>query len=323
MSIIEVRAFAEDVAGQIPKYLPEEYADIECRVLEGMKNNSVLKTGISFRMPDSNAAPIVYMEPFYQEVQSGRPVESVLEEIAECVAKSMPSRDLLDGLDLLSYDSVKERLKVELINTKANRAMLGSHPHMSMEDLSAICRIELGRTEHGMNATIKVSDEMLARWGIKREELFQKALENTKENHPPILLEMDQIVREMGGGSTVQRNFLKEEQAPDFEDSIYVLTNPSRTGGAAAVLHPETLEQMGRLFPEGYYLLPSSVHEFLIVPKSMGISPKELGEMVRDVNRQAVSREEVLSDRVYEYDKEKGRILQVPESIEKGRGMER
>lgn len=89
------------------------------------------------------------------------------------------------------------------------------------------------------------------------------------------------------------------------------------------MLHPETLEQMSRLFPEGYYLLPSSVHEFLIIPKSMDISPKELGEMVRDVNHQMVSKEEILSDRVYEYDKEKRRILQVPESIEKERGMER
>lgn len=321
--MIEVKTFAEDVAGQIKEYLPKEHADIECRVLEGRKNNGVLKTGVSFRMPGSDVAPIVYMEPFYQEVRAGRPMEEVLEEIAGSAVKAIPDKDLLGGLDLLSYDSVKEHLKVELINTKANRAMLCSHPHMSVEDLSAICRIELGRTEDGMNATVKVSDEMLVRWGIKREELFQKALENTKEKHPPVLLEMNQILWEMEDRAAAQGNLLKEEQVPDFECSMYVLTNPSRTGGAAAMLHPETLEQMSRLFPEGYYLLPSSVHEFLIIPKSMDISPKELGEMVRDVNHQMVSKEEILSDRVYEYDKEKGRILQVPESIEKERGMER
>ena len=53
----------------------------------------------------------------------------------------------------------------------------------------------------------------------------------------------------------------------------------------------------------------------LIVPKSPEIDPRELGEMVRAVNRAEVAKEEQLSDRVYEYDREAGMIRQVPESI--------
>ena len=59
------------------------------------------------------------------------------------------------------------------------------------------------------------------------------------------------------------------------------------------------------------------------MPKEQGISPKDLGQMVREVNRAEVAREEVLSDRVYEYDKEAQKIRQVPESIERARGMEK
>ena len=80
---------------------------------------------------------------------------------------------------------------------------------------------------------------------------------------------------------------------------------------------------METLFPEGYYLLPSSIHEMIIVPKDGNISPKELGEMVRNVNETEVAREEVLSDRIYEFDKEKRQLCQVPESIEKEKEMER
>ena len=83
------------------------------------------------------------------------------------------------------------------------------------------------------------------------------------------------------------------------------------------------MKKIGEIFPEGVYILPSSVHEVLIIPKENAPSPKELGEMVREVNRAEVAREEVLSDRIYEYDKEHGKICQVPESIEKQRGMER
>ena len=53
------------------------------------------------------------------------------------------------------------------------------------------------------------------------------------------------------------------------------------------------------------------------------MEPQELGKIVREVNRTEVSRADVLSDRVYEYDREKEKICQVPESIERKRGLER
>lgn len=62
---------------------------------------------------------------------------------------------------------------------------------------------------------------------------------------------------------------------------------------------------------------------FLIVPKNEGVSPRDLGEMVREVNHSQLQKEEILSDRVYEYDKERGKICQVPESIKRGKEMER
>lgn len=86
---------------------------------------------------------------------------------------------------------------------------------------------------------------------------------------------------------------------------------------------PGVLNQVSQIFPEGFYILPSSVHEVLIVPKGTEMEPQELGKIVREVNRTEVSRADVLSDRVYEYDREKEKICQVPESIERKRGLER
>ena len=108
----------------------------------------------------------------------------------------------------------------------------------------------------------------------------------------------------------------------------YILSNKSRTNGAVYLASSEVMEKISRLFPDGIYLLPSSVHEILVLPKGKdGLwrekTPFELGEMVREVNRTSVEREEILSDRIYEYDKERGKVRQVPESIKKERGMER
>lgn len=62
---------------------------------------------------------------------------------------------------------------------------------------------------------------------------------------------------------------------------------------------------------------------FLIVPDNGEMEPKMLGEMVREVNKNEVERQEVLSDRVYSYDKEKHQIRQEPDSIQKVKEMER
>ena len=65
------------------------------------------------------------------------------------------------------------------------------------------------------------------------------------------------------------------------------------------------------------------MHECIVVPKNLGMTPKELGKLVREVNASEVAREEVLSDRVYEYDRVRNCLSQVEASIEKERNMER
>ena len=89
------------------------------------------------------------------------------------------------------------------------------------------------------------------------------------------------------------------------------------------ITQPEVLNKLEQLFTEGFYVLPSSVHEVLIVPDNGEMEPKMLGEMVREVNKNEVERQEVLSDRVYSYDKEKHQIRQEPDSIQKVKEMER
>ena len=106
------------------------------------------------------------------------------------------------------------------------------------------------------------------------------------------------------------------------QEGFYVLTNERRIYGAALLAVPGVMEKVDQLFPEGYYILPSSLHEVLIVEKDKNLSAKELGEMVREVNRAEVSPQERLSDCVYEYDREKAAIRQVPESL-RSREMER
>ena len=162
-------------------------------------------------------------------------------------------------------------------------------------------------------------------WNVDAKELFQQARANTQPVNTPILQSMDEMMLSIFNEEGHSTNLLDE--SVDFglrsHDMLYALTNMEKQYGASMITQPEVLNKLDQLFPEGFYVLPSSVHEVLIVPDNGEVEPRMLGEMVREVNRAEVEREEVLSDRVYSYDKEKHQIRQEPDSIQKAKEMER
>ena len=84
-STVAVKAFAEGVTQQIKDYLPEDYQDMECEILEQQKNNGVVLTGMILNMPGQKIAPVVYMEPFYDQVRKGGADGSDHESDCRCV----------------------------------------------------------------------------------------------------------------------------------------------------------------------------------------------------------------------------------------------
>ena len=78
--------------------------------------------------------------------------------------------------------------------------------------------------------------------------------------------------------------------------------------GAAAILYENQLEGIGAYLEENYYVLPSSIHEVIIVPESVVPGRKELDLLVADVNETQVDAEERLSDHAYYYDCQKRRL---------------
>ena len=164
----------------------------------------------------------------------------------------------------------------------------------------------------------------MQKWNVDREELFQIASENTIPANEPVLQNLEEVTRQILMGGAAPENLLKKEF--DFSNQeviLLVLTNEKKNFGAAMMFEPKVMDRLSQSFPEGFYILPSSLHEVLILPDRGGISPKELGAMVREVNRSQVEKMEQLSDRVYHYDKEAQKIVEVPESIERGKEMSR
>ena len=323
--MIAEKVFAEGVAKDIRNYLPPEYEDADFQVVQKNKNNGIQLIGVQVNLPERNASPIIYMEQFFDEIRQGEPVERVMNRIASCIEKSSRAPFMNSGIDLTNYDSLKEHLAIKLVNTQANRKMLQEMPHENMEDLSAICYVDFPVESNDGKATMKVKNEHLKMWNVDAKEMFQQARANTQPVNTPILQSMDEMLLSIFNEEGHATNLLDENV--DFglrsHDMLYALTNVEKQYGASMITQPEVLNKLEQLFPEGFYVLPSSVHEVLIVPDNGEMEPKMLGEMVREVNKNEVERQEVLSDRVYRYDKEKHQIRQEPDSIQKAKEMER
>ena len=173
---------------------------------------------------------------------------------------------------------------------------------------------------------MEIRNQYLSIWNIDEKALFQQARANTQPINTPVLQTMFGTWKSLFDEDACVKNLL-DENTTEFglssHETAYVLTNMENQYGASMITQPEVLNKLNQLFPEGFYVLPSSVHEVLIVPDNGEVEPRRLGKMVREVNRAEVKREEVLSDRVYRYDKEKHQIRQEPDSIQKVKEMER
>lgn len=317
-----VRVFAEGVVDQIKDYMPKAHQELTFEVQEKIKNNGVVMTGICVHVPGENMSPVIYMDSFYEQIKQGESKDTVMNRIASNIIVCRRSAIMKQEFDFLNFDSVKSKISPMLINAKANRQVLPNLCHERVEDLAIAYKIDVDVPMDEGRGIVKIDNKMLELWQVTPEDIKKAAFHNMEKSNEPVLSPMSEVAMNivMDGNNTT--NLLHEDLNSQNQEPMFVLTNDSKYYGAASLLYPGVLDRVSELFPEGFYILPSSVHETLIVPKD-GMNPKDLGNMVREVNREMVDPEEILSDRVYEYNKELGRIQQVPESIQKSREAER
>ena len=120
---------------------------------------------------------------------------------------------------------------------------------------------------------------------------------------------MSETIIEMKAGDIARDNGMDISEAremasqmiPDVPDTMFVLTNDTKVNGAAAILNDDTRQEIADKVGD-FYVLPSSVHETLIIPKDAGMELRDLEQMVQEVNQTQVAPQERLSNHVYEYD---------------------
>lgn len=245
------------------------------------KNNGTRRTGILFKQTDSNLAPTIYLEEFYQKYLQGQQVPDLADSICS-IYQEIRVKKTCDCQNLFDFNHVKEHIVYKLIRRDANEELLKQIPYEPFLDLAVVYYIQIDNTHFG-SAAIQIRNEHLRYWRVEKEEIRRLAGKNTPRIYP---VQIQQIVRFM-----------------------YVATNEQCSLGAAVMRYPDFREKVRGMIGEGFYILPSSIHEVILVPESFGMEPERMQEMVKEINQIGVAPEEVLSDSVYYFDGEEIRIV--------------
>ena len=256
-------------------------AQVRTELYTVTKNNGTRRTGILFKQEDSNLAPTIYLEEFYQKYLKGQQVPDLADSICS-IYQEIRVKKTCDCQNLFDFNHVKEHIVYKLIRRDANEELLKQIPYEPFLDLAVVYYIQIDNTRFG-SAAIQIRNEHLRYWRVEKEEIRRLAGKNTPRIYP---VQIQQIVRFM-----------------------YVATNEQCSLGAAVMRYPDFREKVRGMIGEGFYILPSSIHEVILVPESFGMEPERMQEMVKEINQIGVAPEEVLSDSVYYFDGEEIRIV--------------
>lgn len=254
-----------------------------------LKNNNKERRGLVFFEEGINISPTIYLEEAYKEFQEGTDLHKIVQEILE-VYESARFSKRWETEKLREFEKIKKSILCKLINREKNKEFLKDTPYIPFFDLAIVCYVLIELSERGI-ATMPVKTSQLEMWGIGEMELFQVAMENVQKQFPAELCRMKEVIAGMLGMNM-----------PDEEDDfMYVLSNEMRSFGAICILYNHMLELIGEELMENYYIIPSSIHEMIIIPESKAPKREEIEQMVIEINETQVEEEEVLSNRVYFY----------------------
>ena len=286
----------EQFTNQLKERL-EEITGCKVEIQHNIKNNGLKLTSITLMHEESNIAPNIYVESYYELFKAGESLEKIIEMILETEEKHQINRNF-DVRRYLEFHNIKSNLRFKIINTERNKELLEEIPHLNIMDLSKVYFVEVDMPEIG-KGTMLVKNNLMDLWKIDFEELDRIATEMTQQHSKLSVINMkDFIIAQMAN--------MELEDMIDFEMEnipMYAITNQERVFGAACLLYDKLLQEFAEDLEDDLVILPSSTHEVIVLPANTGNSRgvDYLKGMVKEVNSTQVSPEEFLSNNIYLY----------------------
>ena len=311
----EFERFRERIREEI-KRLCEDSLRVSRQNFTG--NNGIVRRGLELSGGEEPVGIRVSLESCYEDYRNGGSVRElavrVLKEyqagrMVMDMAESMPGMAGGEG----GCESVRDRIVYRLVSYERNKEWLCQTPFIRVCDLAVVFCLA-GKTDGVGRLTAMIGNEWAGKWGLGLKELYDLAAENTPRLFPARIKSMREVMEGIAKerlGEEYQEEFMEELFSAPVVSPLYVISNEAGNWGAATVLYRGVLKRFSDQVGKDLILLPSSVHEFLIIPWEERLDMGELRDMVIHVNQSEVPEEEILSDQVYRYRRETDRIEQV------------
>ncbi len=291
--------FKEYVREHLAESCPDVFKDVEFSIQNVTKNNGKTLTALSFTKDDCLVSPVFYLEHFYEKYEKGIGVKECMEEIAK-LYKEFRVEPGNEPVFPETFDEARENIRLKLTNLAMNKEALAESPHFIFGDLAVSFLLEVTHDTIG-TGTVTVTNNIAENWEVSAEELLKAGMENMKTKDKYRIFGVNALFSEAGFPDVLGE---EEEGGP----GMYVLSSESRILGAAGMMDLHLIGEFADKTGRDVYILPSSIHELILVPDFGHVSLTELQEMVHSVNSTVVAKEEILSENVYVFRRESGRI---------------
>lgn len=272
----------------------KETSQVEISVVK--KNNGVSKAGLSIREDEHDVSPLLYLDDYYIHYQNGELLENIIRNIRADYDKKVQMAAVKIP-NLQEFENIRGKVIYRFVNYEKNKEILEDCPHIRLYDLAVTFRWVARIDDVGVSTSL-ITNKQVKEWGVSVNDLVLAARQNTPRLFPAQIIDMEEMLAGMVSF------ILYPSTIP-----MYILTNKQELNGASALLYGDILKDFANKKGADMYILPSSIHEVIMVPADRINDPTKLLSIVHDANTTVVSIGDVLSDSVYYYDRKKDQIL--------------
>lgn len=270
---------------------------------ETRKNNGLLLHGLRIMKQGMHLAPVIYMEGAFKSYQDGKNFDEIVLALVkryqeDCMISDFDT-SVIDGI--ADYDRTKGKICLKLVNTKLNSRFLKEVPHLEFLDLSIIFFVPIDNIQ-GHSGSLTVTNELMAKWGVDTDELYELAKTNTQRLFKGKVIPMEYALEDIRCDSEDSG----EDVLYDENSIMYVAANKEKRNGAAIFLDDELLAKFANKIDNDFYIIPSSIHELIFLSDGPGMEPEDIRGIISEVNCACVDPEDVLSNALYVYRRETG-----------------
>lgn len=292
MDGFDYNEFLEQMKAAVGKRAGE---DSSVSISSVAKNNRQYADSMCILPRGANFSPAIYMEDYYKQYQKGVGID----ELAGSIVSEYSAHFCCEAVDFsffTDFEKARGTIVCKLINYEKNKAVLDRVPHRKFHDLAVVYYCRMDHELFG-KGSIMVENRHLQMWGITEDEIDGIARRNTVRLLPYQLYDMETLLKETFGLDT---EWQMKQELP-----MYVLTNTEKYLGAVNMIFDSILEAVAERLEDDYFVLPSSIHECIIIPALQDIEESQLHTMVEEINRECVADEEILGDTIYRYERAK------------------